>query len=475
MKGTSSCLVLAGLLTAFGAQAQTSDNFNSRNGIAASQVKGYLQSNCWIFDGFDVNQGWTPAIEGDGAMVSAPGATDKQKNGIYSPLLNSATAVAVAFSYKMDHALAADSRRWIRFYLTDADRNIIGPCMDSVEITHKTANTVYSFNKKFQPVGTAPYRVYINYQGTGGNTHLAIDQLTISAPLYYPGGCNSAPVAVNDNINGAANHSAAGQVITNDTEPNHEHMKAYLVQNSKDGEVALNTDGSFTFTPKAGFTGSTTTFKYKLCDDSNSPLCSNDATVTIAFAKAAGLVNFKGLYKDAGDVELSWATGSEQNSDRFEVERSLDGTEWKTVGTVKAKGTSDEKVSYAFLDNVGRNTASKKDIYYRLRQIDQASKATLTKMLIVRVYNTRSLKMVSVSPDPAKNDIAVNVQLNEQSMIVMKVVKAGGEEVMRKSIKAEAGDNSYLMDGTRNLTPGNYALELTVNSKERMIVGLVKE
>ena len=148
---------------------------------------------------------------------------------------------------------------------------------------------------------------------------------------------------------------------------------------------------------------------------------------------------------------------------------------WEVVGTIKTGGNSTVKKAYDFIDKVGRNTVAKKDIYYRLKQVDLDARVALSKILIVRVYNTRSLKMVSVSPNPAKNDIAVNVQLNEDSYIVMKVLNASGAEVMRKSAKAGVGSNSYLMDGSANLKPGMYVLEVTINSKERMIVKLIKE
>ena len=479
MKRNFTLLVSAWILASLGVQAQVSENFNSRTGVTTAQVKGHLQGKCWIFDGFDVNDSWTPGIEGDGAMVSGTGATGTQAIGIYSPVVDIPGEVTVSFKYKFSGTLTGGARRWIKFYLTDAEKNIAGGWMDSVEITGVITSTVYTFNKQFSLLGSGPYRVYINYQGTGGSTRIAIDQLNISAPLYYPGGCNSAPVAVNDNISGAANHSASGQVTTNDSDPNFESFDAYLTENSPNGNVALNTDGTFTFTPNPGFSGTSTTFKYRVCDFGYVQQCSNEAIVTISFAPSStlpvSLVDFKGLYKDEGNVEVSWVTNFESNSDRFEVERSLDGVKWEMVGTLKAQGTSSVKKSYVFIDQVSRNVANKKDLYYRLKQIDLDTRVAISKILIVRVYNTHSLKMVSVSPNPAKNDIAVNVQLNEESFIVMKVLNSTGAEVMRKSAKAGAGSNSYLMDGSSNLKPGMYVLEVTINSKERMIVKLIKE
>ena len=58
-----------------GVFAQTNENFNSRPEADISHVKEFLQTHCWQFHDFDINNGWDPAIEGDGAMVSNATAT----------------------------------------------------------------------------------------------------------------------------------------------------------------------------------------------------------------------------------------------------------------------------------------------------------------------------------------------------------------------------------------------------------------
>jgi stage V sporulation protein SpoVS len=133
------------------------------------------------------------------------------------------------------------------------------------------------------------------------------------------------------------------------------------------------------------------------------------------------------------------------------------------------------KNGYDFTDVVGKNAAHKKDLYYRLKQIDEQGNVSLSRLLVVRVYNTRALKMVSVTPNPAKNDIAVTTQLNETSFVAMKITNADGAIVMNKALKADAGARSFLMEGSSNLQPGMYTLDVTVNSKERMMVKLIKE
>jgi hypothetical protein len=470
--------VSAWILLSLGVSAQTGDNFNSRPGYTTSQVKGYLQERCWQFPGFDVNQGsWTPAMEGDGAMVSGQSATPTQISGIYSPVLNLPGVLHVQFNWQYKGNVGTQVRRWFKIYVTDPDNNNIDR-LDSVEITGVGQNTTYSYDNYFSTV-QGPHKIYICYQGKNGNVRLAIDELSISAPLYYAGGCNAAPVAVQDHIAGSANHQASGSVIPNDSDPDNDAFTAYMVTNSPDGNVVLNADGSFTFTPNAGFAGNTTSFTYRICDNGFPSLCSEETTAQINFPVSGSLpislMEFKGLYRDNGKVELSWLTNFEQNSDRFDIERSLNGEKWTVVGTVKAQGNSSIKTSYEFIDDAGRDRANKRDLYYRLRQVDKDGKVSVSRILVVRVYNTRTLKMVSVTPNPAKNDINVNVQLNENAFVSMKVLNANGAQVISKSLKVSAGSNTFALEGSSKLKPGMYVLEVIINSKERMIVKLIKE
>ena len=66
-------------------------------------------------------------------------------------------------------------------------------------------------------------------------------------------------------------------------------------------------------------------------------------------------------------VNLNWATASEKNSARFEVERSLNGEIFATVATVAAQGSSAQPTAYTATDA----SAPAAQLYYRLRQVDQ--------------------------------------------------------------------------------------------------------
>jgi hypothetical protein len=462
--------VLAAAFLTTSALAQVNANFNTcASAPTISQIKGDMQQQCWQFVNMDANfGGWDPAIEGDAGMVAT---NHHQIWGLYSPILDVPGSLAVGFKYKFTQPVSSYAN--IKFYLT-AHNNEIVEELATVDITGAVAGTEYSYNNTFANLPSGAYKLYIafNCQAKG-----AIDELQINVPLLYPGGCNDAPVAVNDNILGNANRTANGQVFTNDYDPNGDVLTGYLINNSPHGTVTLNEDGSFSFTPNPGFAGTSTSFTYQVCDNGFSPACGNIATATITFSAGmlpVKLADFTVSLNDANDAIVRWTTTYEQGSDHFEIERSFDGVSFETVGTVKAAGTSFARNEYSFTDKLRNSTVNKKDVYYRLRLVDANNRAEVTKVLVLRLFRTQSIKMVAVSPNPVQNDINVQVQLKENSFVVMKVRDNRGVEVTRKSIRGNQGLNAFSLDGTSKLNPGVYMLEVIINSNERMTVKLIK-
>lgn len=467
MKRNFFALLFASALT-FGlstAHAATSDNFNSRKGIKLTEIKGFLQGNCWFFADFDVNRnGWAPNMEGDGAMVSGTGASASEMTGIFTPLLDLNGPVAVSFTYKFN--LPVKDRRWIKVYAADATNKPV-VLLDSMELTGLDNTTVYTYNKILS-AAAGGYKLYINYQGIDGNERIAIDQLSIDASTHYASACNVAPVTLRDKFMGNASHTANGNVLSNDYDPNHETMTAYLLEESPDGSIDLKKDGGFAFTPKDGFTGSSTHFTYKVCDNGSPSLCSINTVATIRFPTRSTLTNFQALYRKNA-VDINWNASADNHNTHFEVERSMDGQYFQKVGDVAAAGTN-----YSFTDKVNDHKAKTNDLYYRLRQIDDANRITYSKVLIVRTYGTKSVESVSVTPDPVVNDIQVNVQLKEKSFVMMKVTDNNGSEIIRKTAMGENGANTYDLEDTHALQPGMYQLEVIINSNERLTMRLAK-
>jgi hypothetical protein len=414
--------------------AGIADNFNSRPGARISEVKGYLQGRCWFFADFDVNRnGWSPNIEGDGAMVSGSGASATERTGIYTPVLDMTTSTPVSFSYSFNQPV--QDRRWLKIYAADANDMPVF-LLDSLELTGSDANHIYNYSKSLGLTAAGQYKLILNYQGIGGAERIAIDQLVIGAPLHYASTCNTAPVALKDRFAGTASHTASGNVLGNDYDPDHETMTAYLLAESPDGRVDLGKNGEFVFTPKDGFTGNSTQFSYKVCDNGSPALCSITTTATIRFPARSTLTSFQALYSRKA-VAISWNKATDNHSTEFEVERSLTGTNFEKVGEVGA-GMADGSGQYTFSDKL-HEAERKNDLYYRIRQIDAAHRVTYSKVLILRSYGSKSVESVSVTPDPNVNDIQVGVQLKEKCFVVMRVTDTKGAELIKQTAFGEHG------------------------------------
>jgi VCBS repeat-containing protein len=129
--------------------------------------------------------------------------------------------------------------------------------------------------------GSFTYTPAAGYTGPDSFTYQASDGAlqsyvaTVSLTVV-----NDAPVAVNDSFTAHKNIAltvAAAGVLANDTDPNGDALSAVLVSGPAHGSLASNADGSFTYTPAAGFTGPDS-FTYQANDGQ---LLSNVATVSL--------------------------------------------------------------------------------------------------------------------------------------------------------------------------------------------------
>ncbi|UOQ66387.1 T9SS type A sorting domain-containing protein [Hymenobacter volaticus] len=113
------------------------------------------------------------------------------------------------------------------------------------------------------------------------------------------------------------------------------------------------------------------------------------------------------------DALLDWSTASEKNSDRFEIERSLDGTTFVKIGTVRSQGTTQATTDYAFTD-AGIGAKAQGVVYYRLRQVDTDGTASYSPVRTVRFEAQAAVTAkLSVFPNPAtSSDRVVTLDLS---------------------------------------------------------------
>lgn len=155
-------------------------------------------------------------------------------------------------------------------------------------------------------------------------------------------------------------------------------------------------------------------------------------------------------------VELTWLTGSENNSSHFVVERSTDGVIFDPIAEVAAAGFSQTAHSYSYVDQ-----GADGQMYYRLRTVDLddtyrfgptvASSCGLSGGLaIVSAWDTGDLLNVSIK-SPIEQGATVSV------------FDMGGKLLVRRSANLVNGEVVVLLSRS-NMSFGIYMIRVDASS-----------
>ncbi|QDU20277.1 Ig-like domain-containing protein [Urbifossiella limnaea] len=126
------------------------------------------------------------------------------------------------------------------------------------------------------PDGSFVYTAFVTFTGTDSFTYVVTDGVITSAPatvVVTVAAANRAPVASPDAYTVAEDttlSAGAPGLLGNDTDPDGDTLTALLETAPAVGTLVLTTGGAFTYTPPAGWSG-TTSFTYRVTDGSMSP------------------------------------------------------------------------------------------------------------------------------------------------------------------------------------------------------------
>ncbi|MFY0672097.1 MAG: T9SS type A sorting domain-containing protein [Bacteroidia bacterium] len=149
-------------------------------------------------------------------------------------------------------------------------------------------------------------------------------------------------------------------------------------------------------------------------------------------------------------VLVDWATATEVNNSHFEVQRSLDGTNWEVLGVQSGMGTYHDISRYNFTDAnpvYGVN-------FYRIKQIDYDGKFSFTD--VRRVDFTANLRLDSrLYPNPANESLSIELYDQDIETINYTIVDLSGAVVLQGEV-----NSGFESIGTSELKEGVYMLNL---------------
>jgi hypothetical protein len=181
------------------------------------------------------------------------------------------------------------------------------------------------------------------------------------------------------------------------------------------------------------------------------------ALYAVGSALPVTLSSFTGTYLQ-NKVRLVWSTVTEVNSEQFQVEGSHDGRQFEAVGSVPGKGNSNMLVEYSFDDveffKVGKN-------FYRLKQIDRNGHVELSSVVVVNVSDVKRTP-VRLFPNPAKNEISLDVALLPVSNLQLIITEISGRQVLSRRLQ---GNRNPISVALPQLASGMYVV-IIINERE---------
>jgi hypothetical protein len=150
---------------------------------------------------------------------------------------------------------------------------------------------------------------------------------------------------------------------------------------------------------------------------------------------------------------VTWSTASEKGTDRFEIERSLDGKSFEKIGQVSAVGNSNTLQNYSFRDAQTVSSTS----YYRIKSVDFDGTTEYSKTVMVQ-FNA---SQVSTFPNPTTGKIF----LQGVDKAEVEIVNTLGKVVSKFNFNGNSNSEIDLAQ----LPDGIYFISITQNQTTQQI------
>jgi hypothetical protein len=139
------------------------------------------------------------------------------------------------------------------------------------------------------------------------------------------------------------------------------------------------------------------------------------------------LIDFAAVMAN-GKVFIKWATASEINNDHFTIERSKDGINFSSLLTVKGAVNKQTRTDYEETDFEPLSGTS----YYRLKQTDVDGSASYSEIVTVNLIKQE--QTLTIFPNPASQELNIDVKGSENRHVLVVIRDAAGKEYYSKMV-----------------------------------------
>jgi hypothetical protein len=136
------------------------------------------------------------------------------------------------------------------------------------------------------------------------------------------------------------------------------------------------------------------------------------------------LDNFEAI-EESGGIHLKWSTLSEINNYGFEIERSFNDEEWITRGFISGSGTTIEKKTYSYRDELFVNGKYQ----YRLKQVDFDGSYKYSTVVEIDFNFIHDYNLSQNFPNPFNPTTNIKFAISDFGFTTLKIYDVLGNEI----------------------------------------------
>ena len=159
-------------------------------------------------------------------------------------------------------------------------------------------------------------------------------------------------------------------------------------------------------------------------------------------------------------IKINWATATELNNMRFDVERSTDGVNFTKIGEVQGNGTSTERHDYSYND---KDVTAGIRYYYRLKQIDFDEKYEYSPVVSEMLRGEDLFRVSEFVPNPAADQAKLFITTGKEQEISIEMHNYLGEVVKQGATYLNKGSNTINFD-FGDLAAGTYTTRVVAGA-----------
>ncbi len=165
---------------------------------------------------------------------------------------------------------------------------------------------------------------------------------------------------------------------------------------------------------------------------------------------------------DGNRVRLNWEAANEQETVKYEIERSLNATNYSRIGTVLSRQLS--QAAYVDYDNSPASGWN----YYRLKIFDKTGNFTYSPVRPVKFE--KGLEQVRIFPVPASTVLNIQLPTSYVNKATLQVFTVDGKLLTTLDPKA-----NMVVLNVQPLAGGTYFLQVTKDSGEKETYRFIKQ